>query len=266
MIEILKQQFTQNMSNEDKINKVREFLQILILKFIYDKGYFSNIAFVGGTALRILYNLRRYSEDLDFSLINKSNYNFLKHTSEIQKSLELFNINVDVKVKEDKTVQTSFLKFSGILNELNLSPFEMQKISIRIEVDSNPPSDWKLDTTFINKYYIFTITHFDVSSLFATKLHACFYRKFTKGRDYYDLLWYLGKNIKPNFELLNNAIKQTEKIDLKITDENYKSFILEKIKTINFEKIRKDVDRFLEDKNELKLINLNTFENILQKI
>ena len=266
MIELIKQQYASDMSNEDKINRVREFLQILTLKFIYDKGHFFNIAFVGGTALRILYNLRRFSEDLDFSLINKDKYNFSKLIGEVKKSFEIFNIDIEIKVNENKTVHSAFLKFPNLLSDLKLSPFAKQKISVRIEVDTTPPKGFILDTTFINKLYIFTVTHFDLSSLYATKLHACFFRKFTKGRDYYDLLWYLSKDIKPNYMLLNNAIKQTENLNLKLSDSNFKNFMLEKIRSIDYEVIKKDVDRFLEDKNELSLLNLKTFENIILKI
>ncbi len=255
MIDVLKQQFKPSMDVGDKINRVREFLQILCLKIIHDKGYFENMAFVGGTALRILYDLRRFSEDLDFSVTTKKGYDFLKIIAALTSELELNGFDVQSKNKADKTVQSSFFKFNNLLNELGLSQMKEQKLSIRIEVDSNPPEGWNTQTTLINKTYIFNISHLDLSSLYATKLHACFFRKFIKGRDFYDLLWYLGRKTEPNFILLNNAIKQTEGKDLKLDEKNFKVFLLDKLETVDFAFVSKDVGRFLEDKKELELLD-----------
>ena len=77
-------------------------------------------------------------------------------------------------------------------------------------MDTNPPKGGRTAETPLNKTYIFSVRHFDLPSMLATKLHACFYRKYTKGRDFYDLVWYLGRKVFPNLELLNNAIQQTE--------------------------------------------------------
>jgi predicted nucleotidyltransferase component of viral defense system len=263
MIELLKQQFTPAMSNEEKINQTREFLQILALKIMYDKKYLNNLAFVGGTALRLLFNLRRFSEDLDFSLINKGGYNFIKINSQLEQELKLYGLNVETKVKLDRTVNNTFKKFSGLLKNLGLSSLDEQKLSIKIEVDANPPNGWNTETTLINKIYIINLVHFDLPSLYASKLHACFFRKYIKGRDYYDLVWYIGKKIKPNYMLLNNAIKQTEGYDLKLNSQNFNDFLLSKLAKINFTKIKKDVERFLEDRTELKFLEFDIIKRTL---
>ena len=190
MIDILKKQFSQDMNSEEKINRLREFLQILCLKIIHDKGYFKNVAFVGGTALRVLYDLRRFSEDLDFSVIKTEGYDFSEIIKALEYELKLYGLNVESKNKIDKTVQSSFLKFNQLLKEFGLSQLEEQKLSVRIEVDSNPPKGWGTESTLINKTYVFPILHFDLPSLYATKLHACFFRRFIKGRDFYDFIWY----------------------------------------------------------------------------
>ena len=265
MIELLKQQFSPNMPMEDKINRVREFLQILALKIIYDKGYFENLAFVGGTALRLLFNTKRFSEDLDFSLVNRMGYNFSEVNSKLEHEFKLYGVDIETKIKADKAVQNTFLKFSGLLKDLNISKLAQQKLSIKIEVDSNPPKGWNLQTTFVNKIYLLNLVHFDLPSLYAAKLHACFFRKYIKGRDFYDFIWYLGKKIRPNYLLLNNAIKQTEDRDLKLNDSNFNGFLLKKIEKVDFEAVIKDVERFLEDKNELRLLNLKTIRSALSK-
>lgn len=266
MIELLKQQFNLGMPEEEKINRVREFLQIAVLKIIYDKGYFNNLAFIGGTALRFLFNLKRFSEDLDFSLIKKKDYNFLKVNSQIEHDLNLYGLQVETKINQDRTVQNTFLKFKGLLKALGLSALDEQKLSIKIEVDSNPPKGWHLETSLFNRIYLLNLTHFNLPSLYATKLHACFYRKYAKGRDFYDLVWYIGKKIEPNYLLLNNAIKQTENINPKLNEKNFKQFLLDKLAKVDFLAIKRDVERFLEDRVELRLLDFKAIKNSLNYI
>ena len=91
--------------------------------------------------------------------------------------------------------------------------------------------------------------------MFATKIHACLFRKYTKGRDFYDLVWYLGKKTKPNYTLLNNAVEQTEKKRLDLTPRTMAGFMTEKLEGLDYGAIRRDVERFLEDKNELKMLD-----------
>ena len=255
MIDFLKQQVASAGSSEAKANKLREILQLMILKILQDKGYFENIAFVGGTALRILYNIRRFSEDLDFSVINKDKYDFKEIISKLKHELKLLGLQIEAKTKIDKTVQSSMLGFPGLLKELGISQLKDQKISIKLEADSSPPEGWQIEETIINNIYVLNITHLNLPSLYATKMHACFFRKYAKGRDFYDLVWYLGKRIQPNYNLLNNAIKQTEGTDPGINKENITDFLLKRLNNVDFKNIKKDVERFLEDKNELKLLD-----------
>lgn len=263
MREVILQKLKNLNSLEEKINKTREHLQTLTLKILFDRGFFDATAFVGGTALRILYGLRRYSEDLDFSLIQKKGYNFNHTLQNVLTDLKNYGLLAHASPKETKTVHSSMIKFPGLLKELSLSPMENQNCSIKLEIDTNPPHGWETAVSGITEPYLFTIKHFDIPSLFATKIHACFFRKYIKGRDFYDLVWYLGRRTVPNFELLNNAIAQTSGKDLKISKENLKYFLAENIKKIDLKKAQKDVERFLEDKNELKLINQETLLQLL---
>ena len=91
--------------------------------------------------------------------------------------------------------------------------------------------------------------------MYATKLHACFYRKYTKGRDFYDFIWYMSKKTQPNYKLLNNAIKQTEGKNIGINEKNFQNFLLEHIQKIDFKTAKKDIERFLEDRTEIKLLD-----------
>jgi len=266
MIEVLRQQFSPDSSQEEKINKTREFLQILCLKILYEKNAFDQLAFVGGTALRILYDLKRFSEDLDFCLVDKKGYTFSGIIAEIVREFKLYGLKVESKAKEDKNVHSAFLKFGGLMKELELSHLAAQNLSINLEVDSNPPSGGRTENTLVNKIYMFNLVHFDLPSLYATKLHACFFRKYTKGRDFYDFIWYLGRKVKPSYELLNNVIRQTEGRDLGVEERNFKDFLLAKIKKIDFEKAKSDVERFLEDKSELRLFNIKIIQDTINSV
>jgi len=263
MIEVLKQQFTSAMPPEEKLNRTREFLQIMALKNLSDQNAFENIAFVGGTALRILYDTRRFSEDLDFSLVSVKSYDFKALNAGILRYFKLNNLDVECKPRVEKTVHSAFLKFPGILKELGLGAFEAQKLSIKLEVDSNPPKGWRLAETPLNKTYIFSVKHFDLPSMLATKIHACFFRKYTKGRDFYDLVWYLGKKVSPNIALLNNAIRQTEGKTPGLTKANLQEFMLGKLDHVDFNAAVKDVRRFIVDETELRIINRDSLRTLI---
>jgi predicted nucleotidyltransferase component of viral defense system len=262
MIELIEKTISDIPDHETKIHVTREYLQLLILKILYDRGYYKNLAFIGGTALRFLYGLHRFSEDLDFSLISRQGYNFDTLLKHITYDLEKSGLSLDIKKQLEPPVQSAMFRFKDILFQLGLSDIKSEKLSIKLEIDANPPKGWKTATVLVSTHFVFTVTSFDIPSLYALKLHACFYRKYTKGRDFYDLLWYLGRKETPNFKLMNNAIKQTEHKKIEVNSENFRAFLKEKLAKIDFGKARRDVARFIEDKNELKLIDKDTILNL----
>ncbi|MBI5150097.1 MAG: nucleotidyl transferase AbiEii/AbiGii toxin family protein [Candidatus Omnitrophica bacterium] len=266
MIEVLKEQFAESMSKEEKENRLREFLQVLTLKIVHDKGWFENLTFAGGTALRILFNMRRFSEDLDFSLTGPSGYDFKKLCRELQAQMELHGIRMEGIPDMEKTVHAVMLRFPGLLNNLGISPLPGQKLSIKLKIDTRPPEGGKIENSLVNKTYVFYIRHFDLSSLFAAKIAACFYRKYVKGRDFYDLIWYLSKNVEPDYELLNNAIRQTQGKAPGINAGNIGQFLRDHLEKIDLDKAAKDVERFLDDKNELKLFNHDLIKGSIDSV
>lgn len=266
MLDVLQKKIQHCSTDEERINIIREALQITILKILFDRGYFEHCAFVGGTALRILFDMRRYSEDLDFSLIEKQGFNARRMFEQTADDLRKYNFTITLTSKEKRVVHSCFIKFPSLLHDLGLRVPKAQTLSIKLEIDTNPPQGWKLVSFPVTSSFFFAVKTFDLPSLFATKLHACFFRRYTKGRDFYDLVWYLGKKVVPNYVLLNNAITQTEKKDLKLSSATIKSFLLEKIQTVHFGNIRKDVERFVEDKNELILLEKGTIVQIVESL
>jgi len=255
MLDLIQKTISGIPSREAKVHHTRELLQLLVLKTLYDRGYFMNLAFVGGTALRFLYDLRRFSEDLDFSLIRKDSYRFEVLVGKVLYDLRKSGVSVETKPRVKGSVQSAMLKFKDVLQQLSLSTQRSEKLLIKIEVDANPPQGWNTEMSLVSRHYVFTVTHFDIPSLYATKLHACFFRRYTKGRDFYDLLWFLGKKILPNLELLNNAIGQTEQKRMNVDADNFNDFLRKRLAKVDFVRVRKDVGRFIEDKGELKLLD-----------
>lgn len=267
MRDYIKSVINKNLSPEDNLNRLREYVQAYFLYVIYRKKYYQNMVFTGGTALRFIQGIRRFSEDLDFSLsAHAREFDFLKMMKDIEQEFRLAGYRVEVKHKTKGAVCNALLKFSQILFETGLSPLKDEKFSIKIEIDTNPPQGGVETNTLYNSTFMFYMLHFDLASLFAGKVHALLCREYTKGRDWYDLMWYLTKfkAIEPNYIMLNNAMAQTHKNSHQITQENWKAKIKEVVETLDWEKVRTDVGRFLEDQGELKLLELSTFVNLLK--
>ena len=174
-------------------NLTREYLQARILSDLQRSGAMIPLAFHGGTALRFLYSHGRFSEDLDFALEgNRKYYQFREYLKSIQSTFSLENYQVDIKINDIKTVNSAFVRFHGLLFELGLSTQSNEVISIKIEVDTNPPQGAELETTVVRRYIMVQLHHHNKASLLSGKLHAILQRPFLKGRDIYDLLWYLS--------------------------------------------------------------------------
>jgi len=148
-----------------------------------------------------------------------------------------------------------------------LSPHKNEKISIKIEIDTNPPSGSKQELSLYNSTFLFYILHYDLPSLFSGKLHALLCREYTKGRDWYDLLWYLSnfRDLKPNLVMLKRSIKQTCKRRIEIEKGNWKQILKQEIDKLDIEKVKEDVKPFLENHNEIEFLNKESLYQILGK-
>ena len=259
MFDIIKNKINSYPDNRSRYNYLREYLQILILKILDEKGHFQSLAFVGGTALRILYDLQRFSEDLDFSVIDKKSYSLKKIAADLQYELEKYNLTANLTYKDNKTVAVVNIKFARLLFDLGISNLKNEKFYIKMEIDERPPKGFQTKLCVINKDFFVAINHYDLPSLFAGKLHAILFRKYTKGRDYYDLLWYLSHHTQPNLELLNQAILQTQGKNLHLDENKLEVLLTEKITKTDFKKVLKDVEPFLQNNSETRLFNEKFF-------
>jgi hypothetical protein len=244
-------------------NLAREYLQALILQSLQREGAMTALAFHGGTALRFLFSLPRFSEDLDFALEgNPGAYDFRAYLQSIRKDLEAQGYTITLKVNDRKTVHSAFVRFSNLLFELGLSPHRDEMLAVKLEVDTNPPVGAKLATSLVRRHVLLNLQHHDRSSLLAGKLHAILQRPFFKGRDLYDLMWYLSDRDwpAPNLDLLNNALKQTGWAGETLSFHNWREVVRKKIESTPWEQIVDDVRPFIASQDELGLL---TKENLL---
>ena len=174
----------------DALNQTREYIQALILQGLQRAGAMTALAFHGGTSLRFLYSLPRYSEDLDFALEgNAGSYDFRSILQTIRKDVEAQGYNVQLKVNDQKNVHSAFIRFAGLPYELNLSPHRDETLAVKLEVDTRPPAGATLESSLIRRHVLLNIQHHDRASLLAGKLHAILQRPYRKGRDLFDLIW-----------------------------------------------------------------------------
>jgi hypothetical protein len=238
-------------------NVMREYLQARILACLQREGAMVPLAFHGGTALRFLYALPRHSEDLDFTLEGEpSTYDLERYAQAIETQFHREGYAIDAKRSEDRAVQNAWIRFPGLPFEMGLSGQKGEIFSVKLEVDTNPPEGAGLDTTVVRRHVTLQLHHHDQESLLAGKIHAILQRSFTKGRDLYDLLWYLSDPgwPAPNLTLLNNALSQTGWEGPTLTEGGWRDVLRERIQDLAWRNVREDVAPFLERAEERDLL------------
>ncbi len=249
-----------------RLNNLREYLQWLILKSIDANGFRKNLFFIGGTALRVIYKIERFSEDLDFSFMGSDKFDVTHFSSLIARDIARYGLEVEVtQLKTIKTVRSFFLKFQNLLYPLGIAPEKNRVISIKIEVDTNPPKGAKLEEYFFPDSPNFWVTHADLPSLFSGKMGAFLFRKYVKGRDFYDLFFFLRKKVRPNFELFQGILKQSVP---EIQYESPKSVFLsvvDRVNSLDMAVVLKDLRPFLQNLDDEAYLNKETLIKLLEQ-
>lgn len=249
-------------------NLIREYLQARILESLQHAGAMIPLAFQGGTALRFLFSIARFSEDLDFALEHPAaHYEFKAYLKGIQSVFAGEGYNVQIKLNDQKAVHSAFVRFYGLLYELGLSAQTNEALSVKIEVDTHPPEGAGLEIDLVRRYIPLRLQHYDRASLLAGKLHAILQRGYAKGRDLYDLMWYLSDPgwPEPNLVLLRNALIQTHWAATMPEEDNWRSLIYDRLKSLDWGMALADVRPFLERPNEIDLLTMANFARLLRQ-
>jgi predicted nucleotidyltransferase component of viral defense system len=261
---------------EAEAQALKEILQEIALYGLSTTDFFEQAAFQGGTALRILHALPRFSEDLDFVLkAPNRTFKWEKYIKAISIACKQYGVHPDIldKSQADNAVKKMFLKDDSIGKILNLSfaHHPGKKLLIKLEIDTNPPLGSHFELKFVEFPLDYSIVTQDLSSSFAGKCHALLCRNYVKGRDWYDLTWYVARKIQPNFTLLQNALIQcgpwmNQKIEVDMTW--FYKHMENKIQQIDWKKVTEDVAPFLnaQDKKALNLWSIDFFMDKLSKL
>lgn len=248
-------------------NLVREVLQAKILRSLQRSGAMVPLAFHGGTALRFLYSLPRFSEDLDFALERSEGYDFRQLLEAIRRDLEQEFYAVKLKVSDKKVVHKAFVNFPGLLYGLGLPAQPTENLSIKIEVDTRPPAGSVLEVSLVRRHETLRVQHHDRSSLLAGKLHAVLQRSYTKGRDLFDLIWYLSDPgwPNPNLTMLNHALEQTGWEGGELTTTHWRRPVEDRLYALDWERAIQDLRPFVGSEDELAMVTLGTAVDLLRR-
>ncbi len=270
-------------TTRDYENALKEIIQEIALLGLWRAQFFERAAFYGGTALRILYQLPRFSEDLDFSLLNVDrDFDLSPFLNAIQTELSAFGFSVSVKEKEKKThsaIDSAFIKAGTKEHLLRIESAvprarhvqSNQNLIVKIEVDTDPPPDFQTEVKFQLLPTPYSVRAFELPHMFAGKLHAILQRQWkgrVKGRDYYDFLWYLGRGIKVNLKHLEARLRQTGgwTADAPLTAADLNRLLEEQFRKVNFESAQADVKPFIKDPSEVALWSADFFVQMLSRL
>ncbi len=279
MNKVIQQRFeSYNCQNEDaEKNAIKEITQEIALSSLYHAGFFTKAAFMGGTALRILHGLNRFSEDMDFTLINPDpDFVIGPYITKLVENMESYGYRIRISGRDhaNSTVKSRFIKEDSVVNIVS---FEHVKnfqwtISIKIEIDINPPAGGATEIKLVEFPDDFNVRAHDLPSLFGGKCNALLTREYVKGRDWYDFAWYIAHKTPVNYQLLSNSLAQFKYLKSEETAVN-KDFVIsqfaKKISSINWNEAKNDVRRFLlpvEAKNVDDLWSKEFFLEKLQKL
>ena len=270
-------------STDDSVRALREIIQEVALLGLWRAKFFEHAAFYGGTALRILYGLDRFSEDLVFSLLEPSpDFNLLRYTASLEEELLAFGFNVRVEMI-DKTVESAvhsaFLK-ANTRNELLVieTGEELtgqvsagQVLKVKIEVDTDPPPGFSTSTRYLLQPIPFAVRSYALPDLFAGKMHALLFRTWknrVKGRDWYDFVWYAANHPQLNLAHLEQRMRQTGHWggEQSLSPAAFSDLLFDAIARLDVNQARKDVAPFIKDQQMLALWSHDFFRDVAGRI
>ncbi|NBB89655.1 MAG: hypothetical protein GVY23_00445 [Spirochaetes bacterium] len=245
-----------------RLNLLREYLQAQILRSLHEAEAFLSLSFVGGTALRFAYSIARFSEHLDFTVETPASYAPRDWLSKLFRDLRRAGYDATVAWNDRKTVHTGWVRFSELIQELDLTSAPNRKIGIKLEIDSSPPAGAETRSVVVQRHAMVALRIHDLPSLMAGKIHSVVTRPFTKGRDWYDLLWYLSQTppVAPNETLLENALGQTAPRRRSVP---WPELVRDALSAADIDAARRDMAPFLEHPEEAAWITAEHLLNLL---
>jgi predicted nucleotidyltransferase component of viral defense system len=256
-------------TENDRLNAIHEVMQEIALAGLYRGGFFDKAAFYGGTCLRIFHSMPRFSEDMDFSLVSRSDsFRLEDYFPSIVSEFKALGRSVEITKKEKNirgNVESAFLKDN---TEMFNVTFRTEKtIKVKIEVDIDPPLEFTTEQNLLLQPFSFMTRCFALPDLYAGKMHALLYRNWksrVKGRDWYDFEWYVRNRVPLNFGHLRERIRQFNRIE--IDQEQFLIMLKTRLSDADIEMVRRDVAPFIKNYNELDIWSNDYFVQLSERI
>ncbi len=270
-------------TKEDHKNALQEIIQELSLEGLARAKFFEKAAFYGGTCLRILYQLDRFSEDLDFSLLAPDpDFQWEPYLKSVETHIQSYGFDITISRKDKSNhnaILSAFLKASTLENfiRVGLNQQERQRthveenIKIKLEIDIDPPPAFQTEMVEMHMPGIYYVKSYALPDLFAGKMSALLAREWkgrVKGRDWYDLVWYVAKKIPLRLSHLESRLKQIDFIEksTSVTPEVFSQLYLKKVATLNVADAQSDVVHFIRNPQVLEMWSRDYFIQLLSKI
>lgn len=258
-------------SEYDNINAVHEVMQQIALAGLERGGFFSHAAFYGGTCLRLLHGMKRFSEDMDFSLLEPDeNFDFEKYFPTVVEEFKLAGKDVEIKLKHKGrplSIESAFLKETSEVFDIGFITEKRNKV--KIEVDIDPPPKFKTEMKVLEAPRNCLVRAYDLPGLFAGKVHAALFRSWknrVKGRDWYDVAWYISKHVELDLEhLVERSRENAPSVDVSSYGALMDVFD-KRIDSLDFDSARQDVIPYLHDKHEVDVWSCEFFHQLVHKI
>lgn len=259
-------------TNDDYTNALHEVMQQTALAGLYRGGFFNKAAFYGGTCLRIFYGMQRFSEDMDFSLLQTDkDFKLEDYFDYIVAEFKALGRDVVITKKEKKNqtnVESAFLKDDTAIYNLQ---FQTEKsVKIKIEVDVNPPLGFTTEHKLLLLPFSFMTRCYVLPDLYAGKMHALLFRAWknrVKGRDWYDFEWYVRNNVVLDFNHFCQRTYQSGSLkEGELTLDSFKQLLKEKIAKTNIEMVKNDVRPFIKNPSEMDIWSADYFTQLADMI
>ncbi len=268
---------------EDYMRALREILQEVALLGLWRSKFFEKAAFYGGSAMRILYGLDRFSEDLDFSLLSPlSEFDLSNYSAALQKEIEAFGFDVRIEQRDKavgSAVKSAFLKANTLNQLLVIETAEEilrevprgQVLKIKLEVDTDPPPGFSSHTKYLLQPIPFAVRTYVLPDMFAGKMHAILCRKWknrVKGRDWYDFVWYVTNHPELHLSHLEERMRQSGhwKGDSSLSPQSFQALLDKAITGLNVEQARREVEPFVRNPEALTLWSHDFFCDVASRI
>ncbi|WP_289031259.1 nucleotidyl transferase AbiEii/AbiGii toxin family protein [uncultured Algoriphagus sp.] len=266
-------------SEEQLLGALREIMQEVALAGLYRAGFFKIAAFYGGTCLRIFYELPRFSEDLDFSLLEKTReFSINSYLPYLIEEFEALGMQVSIREKPksiNSQIESAFLKAETNWKELILEqtafplPVTKPTLKIKLEVDTFPPLSFQTENKLLLRPFSFYVNSFKIEDLFAGKMHALLFRQWksrVKGRDWFDLEWYIRHGHAIHLQHFSVRAMESGHLKQEASLKDLQILLSEKIESLNFEQAKEDIIRFIPDPKAVEIWSKAYFFELIKKL